>query len=274
MRSRPVSAPAIEGHVHRVDIGECKTRGVPQAARRQRRIHVKRQGKIGAWKVLEETVGHHVPGSLAHLFGGLGDHQQGAPPLGAQFAKQARRGDKVGHVHVVPAGVHDPGGAAIGQSRRDFARVLEPGFLAHGQRIHVAANQERGAGPILQQPHHPGPPHTGTDRVARLRQGAGHHKRRLGLLVRELGVRVEVTIKFEQVLKVLFRPGVHSPGIGPGLAPGIPGTPWCGVISGVISGVIARSIRRHPGRGPKSQAESQTENQNQGHPPNPRPMPL
>ena len=63
---------------------------------------------------------HHAPGELV-------------PPR----AQQVRRSHQPGHVQVVTARVHRPGGRG----------VLQPGLLGHRQPVHVAAQQHRGPGP-------------------------------------------------------------------------------------------------------------------------------
>ena len=158
-----MSAAARDPHVHRVHVGKGPAGCEADLAGRQVRFHVQGQGEVRPGEALEESVTQHGQGAAADLLGGLSHHQQRTGPVLAQRGQQPGRGDQVGGVHVVPAGVHHADAAAVLPLDADLARVVEAGGLRDGQGVHVAAEHQGGALPVAQQAHHPGAPHAAGD---------------------------------------------------------------------------------------------------------------
>ena len=214
MGARAVPAPAMEGHVHRIDVGEGIARRIAETASGQAGIDMQRQGVVGPGKIFEEPIGQHIPGPLADLLGGLSNDHEGSAPERARQGEQSRIGHQVGDVDIVPAGVHHPRGSSIGQHRGDLARVVETRLLAHRQGIHIAPNQQRGARTVLEHRHHPGAPHSGIHPVAGALESVGNLSGGLGLLQGEFRVGMKMLIEFNQPIEVLVDPLVHELGLG------------------------------------------------------------
>ncbi len=108
-------------------------------------------------------------------------------------------------VDVVAAGVHDACVLACFRLRHDLACVRDAGFFNDGQGIHVGADEEGGAGAVLQDADNA--ESLGAvgvfadvlgDGVAVFAEGGGEDRGGAGLVVGELGVGVEVFIGVEE----------------------------------------------------------------------------
>ena len=88
---------------------------------------------------VEQALLEHVLGAVEALLAGLEHEQRPGPASSARRATSSR---------AAPASIADVGSwpqACMAPST--LRRVLEPGVLGHRQRVHVAAQQDRRAGP-------------------------------------------------------------------------------------------------------------------------------
>ncbi|ESU48690.1 hypothetical protein P376_3332 [Streptomyces sp. HCCB10043] len=144
VRGRTVPAPAVHGDVDRVGRGEHGPwPGGGEAGRGPGGDDV--QGVRGddplPRRVEDPLVDHDLRAALA-LLAGL-EHEHHVPgQLRAPGRQQPGGADEAGGVEVVAAGVH----TAV-----EDGGVREPGLLLDGQRVHVAAQQDGGAGAAAAQ---------------------------------------------------------------------------------------------------------------------------
>src|SRR5699024_11260984 len=82
-------------------------------------------------------------------------------------------------------GVHAPGGAGVGQ----------PGLLLQGERVHVGAQHDRGAGAVAQNPDHTGAADASVDVVPGPVEPLGDPAGGAFFGVGELGVLVQVDVE-------------------------------------------------------------------------------
>ena len=150
-----------------------------------------------------EAVLKHGAGALPRLLGRLEDHHQGPRPLVLHRGEAAGGADPGRHVRVVPARVHDaaldPGGAG----GADLAREGEAGLLGDGERVHVGAQQQDRAGPVLHYRDDAGLADARGDLEAEFLRLGGELGGGLDLLHRQLGIGMEVAIQRHQRRHVL-----------------------------------------------------------------------
>ncbi len=97
---------AVQGDIDTVDIGHGVTGTVADLSGCQCRRDVQGDGKIRFGKALEQVILKHRPGTGTPFLGGLANQHDGPFPqrfVGCQIAGHA---DEVGHMDVMPAGVH------------------------------------------------------------------------------------------------------------------------------------------------------------------------
>jgi hypothetical protein len=116
---------------------------------RQGGADVQRIGRVGAAgrpRAVQQPLVDHVPGAVEALLAGL-EHEQDPPrELVAALREHPHGGGEHCDVGVVAAGVH----AAV-----HLGGEGQAGVLGQRQRVHVAAQQHRGAAPLaLQHGHH------------------------------------------------------------------------------------------------------------------------
>jgi hypothetical protein len=152
-----------------------------------------------------EVVVQHGARAIDGLFGGLTDQHQRAMPTALLRRHALGKSEQHGHVDVVPAGVHDAHVCALGIGGSGVTRVLEAGLFLDRQPIHVGAHQQSLARTILQDGDEavrlrfvPIAAHALGDFVAELAQICSQLRGGLALLVRQLGVAVQVLVGIEQ----------------------------------------------------------------------------
>ena len=134
-----------------------------------------------------------------------------ARPALPAAGEQLRRAGEARHVHVVAAGVHHRQLVALGVGGGHLAGVGQPGRLLHRQRVHVRPQQHSRARAVAQHPDHSGAAHPLVNGIAGSAQPLREQSRRPVLLVRELGVSVDVPVQL-----LLPRPDVGQTGQNPG----------------------------------------------------------
>jgi hypothetical protein len=139
-----VAALAHHGDVQRVGGGEDGAFARDEAAvgvECGRHVEgVRRHRQLAAGQ--EQPFVDHRLRSAGALLRGL-EHEDDRPrQLIAYAGEQVSGAGQEGDVHVVAAGVHD----AV-----DLRRVVQPGQLLHGQRIHIAPQQHGRSGPAAAQ---------------------------------------------------------------------------------------------------------------------------
>jgi len=142
VRVGAVAALALDGHVHRIDVGQRRPLAARHRAVRPLAVAVQRQANVGLAESLVQAVVEHHLGALADLLGRLRDEDQRPLPAVLQDGQDARRADQAGHVDVVAAGVHDAHLLAALVTRLHLAGVTQPRLLDQGQRVGVAADQD------------------------------------------------------------------------------------------------------------------------------------
>ena len=106
---------------------------------------------VGAAEALVEVVGEEGLGAVDGFFGGLADEHEGSMPLRFGGGQGAGGADEDGGVDVVAAGVHDADFLAGCVGDGDVAGVGEAGLFDDGKGVHVGADEEGGAGPVLEE---------------------------------------------------------------------------------------------------------------------------
>ena len=148
-------------------------------------------------RVLQDPLGDHharaaVLGRRRSLFGGLKDELDRSREVRAQGGQDGGDSELDRRVDVVPAGVHDPD--FLTQVAGPYGRLERKGsLLGHGERVHVGADRDGGAGfPAAQERHDPvvrdAGPHFETELAAEVRDQA----RGLFLAVGKLRVLVHL----------------------------------------------------------------------------------
>ena len=146
------------------------------------------QAEIRAREALEQPVLQHAERAADRLLGGLADEDHRAMPLVFDLPQHARRAHQPGHVDVVAAGVHHRHVLALRVFGGHRAGVRQTRLLFDGQRVHVRAEQDSGAGAVAQHPHDPELADAGGDFAAGLAQFLGHARRALHFLEGQFGV--------------------------------------------------------------------------------------
>ncbi len=136
-------------------------------------------------------------------------------------------------MHVVPAGMHHRDVAAVPVDSHGGARIVQPGLLPYGQRIHVGAEQRGRPRAVTQHAHDPGSADPGRRLIAKGTEPPGHDRGRPHLAEGELRVGVQVSVDRGQVH--LRRAGRSHP------------SPPCG--STIAAGPAAASEARTSGAG-------------------------
>ena len=98
-------------------------------------------------------------------------------------------------MHVVAAGVGDRDLMALGVLRGRGAGVVRAGVLLDRQRVQFGPQQHRGPGAIGQEAHDSGPADAGLDRAAIRLQFPGDALGRAVLLVRQLGMAMQILVE-------------------------------------------------------------------------------
>jgi hypothetical protein len=80
----------------------------------------------------------------------VGDEDERAGPAVLHRGQDAGRADPAGHVHVVAAGVHDADLDVVLVARPHLAGVRHPGVLRHRKPVHIRPDENRRAGPVLE----------------------------------------------------------------------------------------------------------------------------
>ena len=149
--------------------------------------HIDRSDELG------EPVLDHAPGAVGGLLRGLEQGDQRAGPLLLGPCHQSGGAEQAGDVHVVSAGVHH----RVAVRRTVWVLAYgRPVALADRQRVHVGAQQHGRAVAVAQRsPTTPVPPMPSCTSTAGVAQPRGHVAGRAVLLVRELGVGVQVAVE-------------------------------------------------------------------------------
>ena len=105
-------------------------------------------------KSLVKVVRQHGLGAVNGLFAGLADQHQRAVPLALERSHVAGHADHCRDVHIMSAGVHHTNLLPCRILRPYLAAIGQLRVFGHRQRIKVCADQQRGSGTILQNPHH------------------------------------------------------------------------------------------------------------------------
>ena len=166
VRPGAVPASAENRDVHRVHVGKGPTGRVANVPDRQIMLHVQRDAEIRLGKTLEQSVFDHHAGALSDFFRRLGDQNDAASPLRAEFAEQSGGAHQHGAVYVVAAGVHDAHLGAVVFADPHFADVVQPGLFDDGQGVHVAADEHGRPVAVGHHRHHARAADAGGDLVA------------------------------------------------------------------------------------------------------------
>jgi hypothetical protein len=134
-------------------------------------------------------------GAVARLLGGLEQRDQGPVPLAGVTGQELDRAQQAGHVHVVAAGMGDRYLAAVGPLGGHGARVVHAGIFADGQRVQFGPEQDGRPGAVGQDAHHTRAADAGLDGEAVLAQFPGDALGGAVLLVRQLGMTVQVLVE-------------------------------------------------------------------------------
>ena len=153
---------------------------------------------------VEHALGDHPLGARdaflgrRPLFRGLEDQDHLARQAVAHAGEDLRDREQDRRVRVVPAGVHDGDALAlVGAGGAAGERQVD--LFGHRQRVHVGAQRDHRPRPrALDHRHHAGLGDAGARREAHLAQPLGDVARGLELLVRELGVRVQMAPPLDQ----------------------------------------------------------------------------
>ena len=166
---------------------------------------------VGLAEALVEVVGEHGLGAVDGLFGGLADDHEGAVPGGLVCGEGAGGADEDGGVDVVAAGMHHAdllAGLVLGG---DVGGVVGAGLLDDGECVHVAADEEGGAGSVFEDADDAeGVGAVGIDAdmvgngVPGFAEGVGEEGRGVGLEVGELGVGMELLVGGEEAGELLL----------------------------------------------------------------------
>ena len=159
----------------------------------------------GASEPLVQVVGEHGFRSVDGLFRRLADEHEGAVPARFGRGHRARDADQYGRVDVVSAGLHDADGFAGLVFGGDVTGIGQARLLDDRQAVHIRAHHERWAGAVLQD----------ADQAVRVRsiginadvvghgiacffQLGGEQGRGLDLVVRKLGMRVDLLVGVDE----------------------------------------------------------------------------
>ncbi len=164
-----------------------------------------------------EVVGEHGLGAVDGLLRRLADEHECAVPLVLRRGHGARSADEHGGVDVMTAGVHDADLLAGLVVHEHVRGVGDAGLLDDGERVHVGADEERGAGAVLED----GDDTVGLravrifadvlcDGVPGLAKLGGEEGGGVLFEVRQLGVCVEVFVEVEKVRGERWRLRAHD----------------------------------------------------------------
>ena len=169
---------------------------------------------VGSAEALVEVVGEHGAGAVDGLFGRLADEHDRAVPLALCLGESAGGADEDGGVYVVSAGMHDASVLTGLRFGHDVAGVGDTGLFDDGQRVHVGADEEGWAGAVLQDADDAvGLRAVGVDAdvvadgVAGLAQLGGEEGGGACLVVRELGMGVDLLVGIDEVGELLLLEG-------------------------------------------------------------------
>ena len=168
---------------------------------------MQRQGEVGFAEPLVETRFEHRLGPADSLLGGLADKDNLALPAILMRRQVAGDADEVGHMHVVPAGVHHADHSVTrGILDAHLGSVVQTRRLGDGERVEVGAQQQLFAFAVLQHTDDAETAdvcrHLQTSGVEFFRESLG----RLALLIREFGMRVKVRVELDQLVQVRLGP--------------------------------------------------------------------
>ena len=125
--------------------------------------HVQGQGKIRPANLIVQAIRHHGPGASKCLLCWLTHQVERTRPVILPGGELPCRPDQGGHVHVVPAGVHDRHVDALQVDLALFGGIAQSGLLLHGQAVHVRPDQQAGSGAIAHRGHQPRAPNAPGD---------------------------------------------------------------------------------------------------------------
>jgi hypothetical protein len=194
-----VAAAPVDRDVDGVRVGECVSRHDSDDAGAQRGAVVERDRVVGLRESREEAVLDHAARASRPLLRRLAYQEERAAPVVLRLREERRRADERGHVHVVPAGVHDRNGRAGVVLRPDLARVSESGSLLDRQRVHVRADQHRRAAAVAEQRDDAEASDMVGDLVAELAQVVRELRRGPFFMERQLGVLVQVDVELLEI---------------------------------------------------------------------------
>ena len=137
MRHRRVAAAALQVDREHVAGREDRTGTQRDATRRQRRIHVDREGRVDGRRRVENALVLDEDACTPVAFlAGLEQQLHGPGQRVAAARQQAGGADQHGDVGIVATRVHAP---LVPRRER------QPRVLRHRQRVHVRAQQQRAA---------------------------------------------------------------------------------------------------------------------------------
>ena len=125
------------------------------------------------------------------------DHGAGEPRLHLGEGSGDAQGDR--DVHVVPADVGhaDVLAVVVDAHRRGEGEV---GLLHHRERVHIGPDRDDGPGATAaEDPHDPGARDAGVDLEPEGGEAGGHQRGSAGLVVAELGMRMDVVADGDQL---------------------------------------------------------------------------
>ena len=200
VRCGTVAALALYEQINGVRIGECQAFRVADDAGGLSGVGVQSQGEVGFGEALIEAVFEHHAGTGPDFLRRLGDEHQRARPLLLEGGHHAGRTDPRSHVNVVAAGVHDAVFNSEAILHPNLAGIRNAGLLRDRQGVDVGAEEYDGAGSVLQNADDAGAADLLGDLEAEFLQFLGKAGGGLHFQERELGVRVQVLVKSDEIL--------------------------------------------------------------------------
>ena len=153
------------------------------------------QGHVGNGNALEQAVVDHSLRPVAGFLGRLEGRQQGPAPLVTVIGHELDHAEQAGHVHVMAAGVGYRDLMTLGVLRGGGAGVVRAGVLLDRQRVQFGRKQHRGPGATGKDAHDSRPADARSDRAAILVQLPGDALGRAVLLVRQLGMLMQILVE-------------------------------------------------------------------------------
>jgi hypothetical protein len=202
LRRGAVAAEPLHVDVHRIDVGESKAGRNADYARGKHGGIMKGEQIIRLRKAREQPVVQHGLRAHDEFLAWLQDHDDGAGPLILHRGEAPARTEPCRHVRVMAAGVHHARVHPVERLGPHLRREGKAGLLGDRERVHVGADQQNGAWPIL---HH-GDDAGLADMLGHLETELAHLGGKLGggshLLHRQLGVSVDVPVERHELRHV------------------------------------------------------------------------